>query len=403
MLYFPVRKAKFVSTGSDAPIAPVTALIGSKMKVLITGGAGFIGSHLSDLLIEKGYKVRALDSLDPQVHGENAGRPDYLHPEVELIVGDVRNHADVERALDGCGMLVHFAAAVGVGQSMYRMEHYTSVNSLGTAVVLEEAVKRQKSLRKMLVASSMSIYGEGMYSCDDCGSFAPELRPLQQLVQRSWEVKCPECGKPARPVPVPETKPLFPTSVYAVNKRSQEEMFLAVGQAYEIPTVAMRFFNVYGTRQALSNPYTGVGAIFASRLLNDNPPVVFEEGLQSRDFIHVRDLARACVMALENSSSDFKTINVGTGKPTSILEIGRTIAKELGKTTDNFIVKNQFRAGDIRHCFADTSRAEKILGFKAEIEFSSGVRDLCQWVSTCTSADLVDQATDELEERGLTK
>lgn len=373
------------------------------MRVLITGGAGFIGSHLADLLIEKGYQVRALDNLDSQVHGENAVRPDYLAPKIELIVGDVRNHSDVQKALNGCGMLVHFAAAVGVGQSMYRMEHYTSVNSLGAAVVLEEAIKKRSSLRKILVASSMSIYGEGLYRCPDCGCFAPELRSTKQLSQHKWEVYCPECGEKAEPLPVPETKPLYPTSIYATNKRSQEEMFLATGQAYEIPAVAMRFFNVYGTRQALSNPYTGVGAIFSSRLLNGNPPVIFEDGLQSRDFIHVRDIARACLMALENPDSAYQALNVGTGKSTSILEIGKTIARELGKPSDDFVIKNQFRAGDIRHCFADTSRTKDILGFSAEIEFSRGVSDLCNWVKTCTSSDLVDSATEELEKHGLTK
>jgi len=374
-----------------------------RKRVLITGGAGFIGSHLADLLIEKGYQVRALDNLDPQVHGENAVRPDYLHPEVELIVGDVRDHSAVQKALDGCDYLVHFAAAVGVGQSMYRMEHYTSVNSLGAAVVLEEAVKQRGKLKKMLVASSMSIYGEGYYSCSDCGKFAPELRPNEQLAERNWEVFCPECGRPALPIAVPETKPLYPTSIYAINKRSHEEMFLAAGQAYEIPSTAMRFFNVYGTRQALSNPYTGVGAIFASRLLNDSPPVIFEDGLQSRDFIHVSDLVRACWMALENPASDYQTLNVGTGKQTSILEIGKAIAGELGKPDDNFIIRNQFRAGDIRHCFADTAKTENILGFTSSIDFSDGVRDLCEWVSSSTATDRVNLATDELEKHGLTK
>jgi dTDP-L-rhamnose 4-epimerase len=373
------------------------------MRVLITGGAGFIGSHLTDLLIERGYKVRILDNLDPQVHGENASRPDYLSPDAELIIGDVRNHAIVEKSLDKCDMLVHFAAAVGVGQSMYRMEHYTSVNAVGAAVVLEEAVRKRDSLRRMLVASSMSIYGEGLYECPDCGPFAPEIRQAGQLVERQWEILCPCCGKPADPLPVPETKPLYPTSIYAINKRSHEEMFLAAGKAYSIPSVAMRFFNVYGTRQALSNPYTGVGAIFASRLLNGNPPIIFEDGLQSRDFIHVKDLSRACLLALENPSADFKTLNVGTGQPSTILDIGRAIASELNQPSDNFIVRNQFRAGDIRHCFADTSRTKSVLGFRAEIEFAAGVRELCDWVRTCTSSDLVDRATKELEQHGLTK
>ncbi len=373
------------------------------MKVLITGGAGFIGSHLADLILEKGYEVRVLDNLDPQVHGTNADRPDYLAPEVELQIGDVRNHDDVARALEGCEMLVHFAAAVGVGQSMYRIEHYTSVNSLGASVVLEEAVKRRDTLRKMLVASSMSIYGEGMYECPKCGRYAPRLRPASQLSNHEWEVFCSKCNSPCSPVSVPESKPLYPTSIYAINKRDHEEMFLAIGEAYDIPAVAMRFFNVYGTRQALSNPYTGVGAIFASRLLNNNPPVIFEDGKQSRDFIHVKDIVKACWLALENPASDGNVLNIGTGHPTSVLDIGQAIARELGKSTDNFIVRNEFRAGDIRHCFADTSHAEELLEFKAEISFEDGVKDLCKWVESCTSSDLVETATNELKTHGLTK
>jgi dTDP-L-rhamnose 4-epimerase len=373
------------------------------MKVLITGGAGFIGSHFADLLLTHGHQVRALDNLDPQVHGENAGRPDYLAPDVELVIGDVRDHQAVSVALDGCEALVHFAAAVGVGQSMYRMEHYTSVNALGAAVVLEEAVRHRDSLRKMLVASSMSIYGEGFYRCASCGEFAPRLRPSMQLALHQWEVVCPDCGAEAHPIPVPESKPLYPTSIYAVNKRDHEEMFLSVGEAYGIPTAAMRFFNVYGTRQSLSNPYTGVGAIFASRLLNGNPPVIFEDGLQSRDFIHVSDLVKACLMALVNPKADGRVFNVGTGSPTAVLDIARTIALNLGRPTDDFIVRNEFRAGDIRHCFADSSAIEAALGFRAEIGFDEGVQDLCRWVATCRASDLVDTATRELQERGLTR
>ena len=373
------------------------------MKVLITGGAGFIGSHLSDLLLEKGYEVRALDNLDPQVHGDGAGRPDYLSPEVELVIGDVRSHDAVSSALEGCDSLIHLAAAVGVGQSMYRMEHYTSVNSLGAAVVLEEAVAKRDRLQKMLVASSMSIYGEGLYECSSCGRFAPKLRPADQLARHEWEVVCPDCGKPSKPVPVPESKPLYPTSIYAVNKRDHEEMFLAVGEAYGIPTTALRFFNVYGTRQALSNPYTGVGAIFASRLLNGNPPVIFEDGLQSRDFIHVRDLVTACGMALESPEADGQVFNVGTGKPTSVLDIAEAIAHRLGRPTDNFVIRNEFRAGDIRHCYADISAISGALGFTPTIELADGMKDLCGWVAKQTATDMVDMATKELEERGLAR
>lgn len=372
-------------------------------KVLITGGAGFIGSHLADLFLANGYSVKVYDNLEPQVHGVDAERPSYLNNEVELIKGDVRDGDSFAKALKGSNVLVHFAAAVGVGQSMYEITRYTSINTMGAAVVLEEAVKQKDHIEKMLVASSMSIYGEGLYKCGHCGDLTPKLRPTEQLAERKWEMLCPECGEPCEPVPTPETKPLFPTSVYAVNKRDHEELFLSVGEAYDIPCTAMRFFNVYGERQALSNPYTGVGAIFASRLLNGKPPVVFEDGGQSRDFIHVRDIARGCLLAIENEKARGRVYNLGTGRKMSIRQVGEAIAAELGQPTDNFIVKNQYRAGDIRHCYADVSKAEKELGFKAETVFEEGVSELCEWVASQTATDMVDKATEELSKRGLAR
>ena len=372
-------------------------------KVLITGGAGFIGSHLGDLLLSSGYEVKAYDNLDPQVHGENASRPDYLNSEIELIIGDVRDADSFARALHSADILVHFAAAVGVGQSMYEITRYTSINTMGAAVVLEEVVKQKDHIEKMLVASSMSIYGEGLYICPVCGEVTPKLRSAEQLVERKWDMLCPICGASCTPAPTPETKPLFPTSVYAVNKRDHEELFLAVGDAYNISTTAMRFFNVYGERQALSNPYTGVGAIFASRLLNGKPPVVFEDGGQSRDFIHVHDIARGCLLGIESSNSDGEVFNLGTGRKLSIMDVGRAIARELGRPVDDFIVNNQYRAGDIRHCYADVSRAEKMLGFKASTVFEDGVSELCSWVGRQTATDMVDKATEELKKRGLAR
>ena len=260
------------------------------MRVLVTGGAGFIGSHLADRLLAQGHEVRALDNLDPQVHPAGE-RPDYLDDEVELQVGDVRDHDAVRRALDDVDAVVHFAAAVGVGQSMYEIERYTSINAIGAAVVLEEVLERRDEIEKLLVASSMSIYGEGQYGNPQTGEsgLAPGLRPDSQLAAREWEVLADD-GTPLEPEPTAETKPLRPTSIYAIGKRDHEEMMLAVGAAYGIPAVALRFFNVYGERQALSNPYTGAAAIFASRLLNDRAPLVFEDGNQTRDFIDVRDI-----------------------------------------------------------------------------------------------------------------
>jgi dTDP-L-rhamnose 4-epimerase len=372
------------------------------MKVLITGGAGFIGSHLADRLLEEGHDVRALDNLDRQVH-PSGERPEYLDPAVELQAGDIRDHAAVGRALDGVDAVYHFAAAVGVGQSMYEIERYTSVNSIGAAVVLEEALKKQDSIRKLVVASSMSIYGEGQYRNPRTGEsgIAPGLRPQSQLAAKEWEPLADD-GGPLESEPTAETKPLRPTSVYAVNKRDHEELFLSVGAAYGIPAVALRFFNVYGERQALSNPYTGVAAIFSSRLLNDNAPVVFEDGDQTRDFIDVRDLVRGCVLALSSDGADGNTLNLGTGRPTSIIEVANVIAAGLGKEIEPEIVE-QYRAGDIRHCFADTRLAEERLGFRAEIAFEDGMRDLLAWLEGQEAVDAVDAARAELLERGLAR
>ena len=372
------------------------------MRVLVTGGAGFIGSHLADRLLAEGYEVRALDNLDPQVH-LNGERPEYLDPAVELQVGDVRDHDAVRRALEGIEAVYHFAAAVGVGQSMYEIERYTSVNSIGAAVVLEETIEQRDVVRKLVVASSMSIYGEGQYRNPRTGEsgIAPGLRPESQLAAKRWEVLA-EDGGPLEPEPTSETKPLRPTSVYAVNKRDHEELFLSIGAAYGIPTVALRFFNVYGERQALSNPYTGVAAIFSARLLNDRRPVIFEDGAQTRDFIDVRDLVRGCALALTADRADGSTVNLGTGRATSILDVAQAIAAGLGKEIEPEVVE-QYRAGDIRHCFADTRRAEELLGFRADIAFADGMGDLLRWLAEQQAVDSVDDAREALVARGLAR
>jgi dTDP-L-rhamnose 4-epimerase len=372
------------------------------MKVLITGGAGFIGSHLADRLLVEGHEVRALDNLDPQVHPEGE-RPDYLDPDVELQAGDVRDRDAVRRALDGVDAVVHLAAAVGVGQSMYEIERYTSVNAIGAAVVLEEVLERRDAVRKLLVASSMSIYGEGQYRNSRTGEtgLAPWLRSEQQLAAREWDILGDD-GTPLEPEPTAETKPLRPTSIYAINKRDHEEMFLVSGAAYGIPAVALRFFNVYGERQSLSNPYTGAAAIFSSRLLNDRPPLVFEDGRQTRDFIDVRDIARCCALALTEDGADGRTLNVGTGVPTSIAAVAETIARGLGKEIEPELV-GKYRAGDIRHCYADTSLAEQLLGFRAEIPFEAGMQDLLAWLEGREAEDSVDAAREALVARGLAR
>jgi dTDP-L-rhamnose 4-epimerase len=372
------------------------------MRVLVTGGAGFIGSHLADRLLVAGHSVRALDSLDPQVHSAGE-RPAYLDAEVELVERDIRDRSAVGRALDGVDAVVHLAAAVGVGQSMYEIERYTSINALGTAILLEEVVERRGSLQRLLVASSMSIYGEGQYYNPRTGEggIAPRLRSLPQLEKRQWELAADD-GQPLEAEPTAEAKPLHPTSIYAVGKRDQEEMVLGVGAAYGIPSVALRFFNVYGERQALSNPYTGAAAIFASRLLNDRAPLLFEDGEQTRDFIDVRDVARACELALTSDRAEGQAINVGTGVPTSVLELAGAIADGLGRRGEPEVL-GQYRAGDIRHCYADTTLAEQLLGFRAEIPFASGMADLLAWLEAQDARDQVDEAHAALVARGLAR
>ncbi|SEQ91476.1 dTDP-L-rhamnose 4-epimerase [Faunimonas pinastri] len=363
---------------------------------LIIGGAGFIGSHLARELLQNGYKVRVLDNLDRQVHPEGK-RPDYLEAEAELIVGDVRDRAAVKTALEGVQVVVHFAAAVGVGQSMYAIEHYTSVNDLGTAILLEELA--QTDVRRLLVASSMSIYGEGLTRSGD--SFVePAERPLEQLKAGQWELRGPD-GEALEPIPTPESKHPALSSVYALNKFNQERMTLIFGRAYDREVVAMRFFNVYGPDQALSNPYTGVLAIFGSRLLNNRPPMVFEDGQQRRDFVHVRDVARACRLALEAPEANGHVINVGSGQSRSIMEIAQALADATGKTELTPHVTGKYRAGDIRHCFADISLAEKLLGFKPQVRFEDGIAELAEWLSGQIAVDSVEAATEELTKRGL--
>jgi dTDP-L-rhamnose 4-epimerase len=371
-------------------------------RILITGGAGFIGSHLADRLLADGYSVRALDVLDRQVHPE--GRvPDYLDPEIELQVGDVRDHEAVGRALEGVELVVHFAAAVGVGQSMYEIERYASINTIGCAVLLEEVAKQRDSITKLLVASSMSMYGEGQYANPKTGErgLAPGLRSEERLRARDWEIRDAD-GTALTPEPTAETKIPRPSSIYAIGKRDHEEMTLTFGAAYGIPAVALRLFNVYGERQALSNPYTGVVAIFASRLLNGRAPLVFEDGRQMRDFIDVRDVARACTLALESPGADGEAVNVGTGRPTSVTEVADVIARGLGIETEAEIV-GEYRAGDIRHCYADTRKAEELLGFRTEIDFERGMSDLLAWLEEQEASDSVDAAHEALAARGLAR
>jgi dTDP-L-rhamnose 4-epimerase len=365
--------------------------------VLITGGAGFIGSHLADELLHAGYRVRALDNLTPQVHG-GVERPDYLAEDVELQVGDVRDPEAVRRALEGVDAVVHLAARVGVGQSMYEIAEYTSGNGLGTAVLLEQLLDRR--VRRLVVASSMSIYGEGAYETADGRRVDAGERTREQLERDEWEPVGPD-GEELVPVATPEDKRPALASIYALNKYEQERACLIFGSAYELPTVALRLFNTYGTRQALSNPYTGVLAIFAARLLNDRRPLVFEDGNQRRDFVSVKDVGRAFRLALERDEAAGHAINVGSGESVTVTEIGQRLADTVGKELEPEVT-GQFRVGDIRHCFADIGLARRLLGYEPQVWLEDGMAELAEWLEGQAAEDRIEDAGAELARRGLT-
>lgn len=368
-------------------------------KVLITGGAGFLGSHLTDALLERGHSVRIYDSLNPQVHP--CGIPSYLSPEVELIRADMRDAERLAQAVRGVDVIFHLAAAVGVGQSMYEIAHYMGANTLGTANLLQALLDTRTNIEKLIVASSMSIYGEGKYHCAQCGEVAPSPRTTEQLKRKQWEMICPACGDTLAPMPCEEAKPLQCTSIYALSKKDQEEMVLLYGRTYDVPVVALRYFNIYGTRQALSNPYTGVAAIFASRLLNQRSPLLFEDGKQMRDFVSVQDVVQANLLAMERSEANGMALNVGSGEPVSVRQIATALARELGVRVP-LEVTGKYRAGDIRHCFADLSNAERTLGYKPRTRFADGIRELAGWLKSQTAEDRAAEAVQQLDLYGLT-
>ena len=370
-----------------------------RKQILVTGGAGFIGSHLCNELLEHGYRVRALDNLSEQVHGPGKKRPQYLDPQVELQVGDIRNPAAVRKALQGVEAVYHLVAAVGVGQSMYQIEEYMSVNNLGTAVLLEALIERPVS--RLVVASSMSIYGEGLYKAPDGSTRVVEERPIHQLKAGDWQVRDAN-GEELSPIPTPENKPARLASIYALNKFDQERMCLMIGRAYNIPAVAMRFFNVYGPNQALSNPYTGVLAIFASRILHGKAPVIFEDGFQQRDFVSVYDIARALLLALESPKAAGSAFNVGSGRRYTIRSVAERMAAALGKDAIRPEITGKYRVGDIRHCFADITLAREVLGYKPQIGLDEGIVSLASWLEKQQFAPgRVPDARAELALRGL--
>ena len=371
-----------------------------KRQVLITGGAGFVGSHLADGLLRQGHAVRVLDDLTPQVH-PGGERPEYLSTDVELVRGDVRDPNLLKTVLDGVDVIYHFAATVGVGQSMYEISRYMSVNTQGTAELLQAVLDTKSKVEKIVVASSMSIYGEGRYVGADGRTYAPPVRSTEQLKRGEWEVSVGDSG-PLQPVPTDEDKPSEINSMYALSKRDQEELCMIYGRTYGLPVTALRFFNIYGTRQALSNPYTGVAAVFASRMLNGKQPLIFEDGEQQRDFVSIHDIVRANLLAMDAPGSDGEVINVGSGRPVSIRRIAELLAGALGSKGLEPIVTGKYRAGDIRHCYADISRARLLLGYEPQVTHEEGFAELAAWLESQEAEDKADTMLQQLAAHGLT-
>jgi len=361
------------------------------VKVLVTGGAGFIGSYTVDLLVEKGFDIKILDNFEPQVHYNK--KPDHLNNSAEFIFGDIKDKNLWRKALSDIDAVIHLAAMVGVGQSMYQPVRYLTTNTIGTAnmfeVILEDAEIR-KRIQKIIVASSKSIYGEGAYSCKTHGILYPNPRPEKQLVEKDWEIHCPQCNDYVKPRGIAEEKPVQNLSIYALSKYDTERIAIDFGNAIGLPITAFRYFNAYGPRQSLSNPYTGVAAIFLSRIKNNNPPVIFEDGNQTRDFIYIEDVANANLLALEKSDG-ISVFNIGTGEPISIAET----AKLLIQITDSQIeptINQKFRTGDNRHDFADITKAKKDLGFKPKWKAEAGFKKLVEWSETQEAVDKFKEA-----------
>jgi dTDP-L-rhamnose 4-epimerase len=369
--------------------------------VLVTGGAGYIGSHLVDSLVARDYRVTVLDNLEPQVHRSGTW-PSYANPAVEYVRGDVRDRGVFEPLVLATDAVVHFGAAVSVGQSMYQVDRYVDVNTRGTALLLDILVNAKHKVQKVLVASSIGVYGEGAYRCTDHGAVAPTIRSAEQLAAHDWEQRCPICREHVVSVPTPEDKALYRDNIYSMTKYHQEEMVLLIGKTYGIPAVAPRFFNVYGPRQSLSNPYAGVAAIWLSRLLNDKQPVVFEDGGQLRDFVSIHDVVDCLVLMLETSGADFLPVNVGSGDTVTILDIARLLNRILGKSIEPQVTR-QGRLFDIRHNTADITRARTALGFAPKVSLEQGFSELVEWARTTpdVAVDFFDKALDELKEKGL--
>lgn len=367
------------------------------MKVLVTGGAGLIGSHLVDLLLKKGYEVRILDNLELCTHME--GRPDWMPADVEFIPGDMRSIDDVRTAVTGVDIIFHQAAYGGFAPELSKM---TDVNACGTARIFEVIRTEKLNLKKIVTASSQAVYGEGKYCCEKCGPCYPNPRPLAQLERGDWEVHCPSCGAAMRGIPINEESPLKLSSVYALSKYYEERLTLALGREWDVPAVALRYSLTYGPRQSIFNPYTGICSIFSTRLLNSLPPLIYEDGKQTRDFVYVEDVARANVLVMERDEANFQVFNVGTGQGTTVLEFA-CLLRDAYKASVNPVAPGEFRPTDCRHLITDNSRI-RALGWKPTATVSEGVKRYAEWIlSRPQPAEYFSKAEETLKQMRIVR
>jgi len=371
-------------------------------NILLTGGVGFIGSHLAERLIEKGYRVRLYDNLNPQVYGPNAELPRYLRRNgIEFLKGEINDNVALRKAMKGINVIVHLAAETGVGQSMYEVGRYAKANIQGTAALLDILANEKHQVEKIILASSRAVYGEGKYECERCGIVYPSPREPGQIKNKDWELKCPYCKKDINALPTDEDSPLSPGSIYAITKQTQEQLISNFCKSFKMPFVILRYQNVYGPRQSLSNPYTGILSIFSTRIMNGEPPLIFEDGKESRDFVYIDDTIQATTLAIENKTLKEGIFNVGTGRRVSVLEVAKILLEKFNSSLKPKIIEKG-RIGDIRSCYADITKIKRVLGYKPKYDIRIGLTNFVDWVkSQPTFTDLSEKANEELKGKGL--
>ena len=371
--------------------------------ILITGGAGFIGSNLALKLIEKGYKVTVLDNLSPQIHTSNSPLYDSIKDKVRFIKGTVLSYDDWKNALEEIDVVVHLAAETGTGQSMYEIEKYTDVNIKGTSIFLDILANEKHSVKKMIVASSRAIYGEGKYECSSCGIVYPNERKDEDMSKGDFTVKCPTCNANAKLLATDENSKIHPSSIYGITKQVQEQMFMVMGKTLNIPALAFRYQNVYGAGQSLSNPYTGILSIFSTRIKNGNDINIFEDGKESRDFVYIDDVVDATILGIEKDEANYEVFNVGLGLAIDVNKVASTLVKEY-KSNSKISISGNYRLGDIKDNYADLTKIQTKLGFKPKVSFEEGIKRFTKWVNAQEVVeDQYEKSINEMKEKGLYK